>query len=197
MTVEVEDTYAEAFRSLWVEFLITARDRTWLDHAVNAATGFASSSIMCDCEAGVDRYVGPGGDETFRTPDGRPGAICQLHVPRFWKHRVQALEKALLGRVSQSVLPCPTARCFSVQDDPGEAQPYSRLGRKVAYFGGASGPLPDMDLSILASMGSLSVIRTTLRDYVRDAEEIAWRAGEMFALWRAGRMKIKIGPISS
>ena len=135
MTVEIEDTYAEAFRSLWVEFLITARDRTWLDHAVHAATGFASSSIMCDCEAGVDRYVGPGGDESFQTPDGRPGAICQLHVPRFWKHRVQALEKALLGRVSQGVLPCPTARCFSVQNDLHEAQPYYRLGRKVAYFG--------------------------------------------------------------
>ena len=50
-----------------------------------------------------------------------------------------------------------------------------------------------MDLSILAAMGSLSVIRTTLRDYVRDAEEIAWRAGEMFDLWRDGRLKIKIG----
>ena len=68
-----------------------------------------------------------------------------------------------------------------------------RTRGKVAYFGGASGPLPDMDLSILASMGSLSVIRTTLRDYVRDAEEIAWRAGEMFDLWRDGRMNIKIG----
>jgi len=135
MTVEIEDTYAEAFRSLWVQFMITARDRKWLDHAVNAATGFASSSIMCDCEAGVDRYVGPGGDETYQTPDGRPGVICQLHVPRFWKHRIQALEKALLGRVSQSLLPCPTARCFSVQDDQSEERPYYRLGRKVAYFG--------------------------------------------------------------
>ena len=27
MTIEVEDTYAEAFRSLFVEFLVTARDR--------------------------------------------------------------------------------------------------------------------------------------------------------------------------
>ena len=36
MTVEIEDTYAEAFRSLYVEILITARDRQWLDHA----TGF-------------------------------------------------------------------------------------------------------------------------------------------------------------
>ena len=134
MTIEVEDTYAEAFRSLYVEFLITARDRKWLDHAIHAATGYGSSSIMCDCEAGVDRYVGPGGDESFETPDGRPGAICQLHVPRFWKHRVDALEKALLSRVSQNVLTSPTARCFA-PSEPDEDQPYFRLGRKTAFFG--------------------------------------------------------------
>ena len=133
MSTEIEDTYAEAFRSLYVEFLITARDRKWLDHAVNAATGYGSSTIMCDCEAGLDRYVGPGGDESTVTPDGRPGAICQLHVPRFWKHRVDALEKALLARVSQNVLTSPTTRCFAV---PGSQDaPYFRLGRKVAYFG--------------------------------------------------------------
>jgi len=34
---EIEDTYAEAFRSIYAEVLITARDRVWLDHAVNAA----------------------------------------------------------------------------------------------------------------------------------------------------------------
>ena len=79
---EIEDTYAEAFRSFYAEVLITARDRVWLDHAVNAVTGNASSSILCDCEAGLDRYVGPGGDESFATPDGRPGAIVQFHVPR-------------------------------------------------------------------------------------------------------------------
>lgn len=114
--------------------MITARDRKWLDHAINAATGYGSSSIMCDCEAGVDRYIGPGGDESVNTPDGRPGAICQLHVPRFRKDRVTALEKALLSRVSQNVLTCPTARCFAVSE-PGEGQDYYRLGRKVAYFG--------------------------------------------------------------
>ena len=131
MSTIVEDTYAEAFRSLYVEFLITARDRKWLDHAIHAATGCASSSIRCDCEAGLDRYVGPSGDESFQTPDGRPGAICQLHVPRFWKHRIVALEKTLLTRVSQNVLTCPTARCFSLSD----TEPYYRLGRKVAFFG--------------------------------------------------------------
>lgn len=131
MLAEVEDTYAEGFRSLYAEFLITARDRKWLDHAVNAATGNASSTILCDCEAGIDRYVGPGGDESFQTPDGRPGAIIQLHVPRFRKDRVQALERSLLVRISQNVLTCPTTRCFNLLD----TEPYYKLGRKIAFFG--------------------------------------------------------------
>jgi formylmethanofuran--tetrahydromethanopterin N-formyltransferase len=127
----VDDTYAEAFKSLYAEILITARDRTWLDHALHAVTGNASSTIMCDCEAGLDRYVGPGGDPSVPTPDGRPGAIVQFHLPRFRKDRVEALERALLVRISQNVLTCPTTACFSLLD----TEPYYKLGRKVAYFG--------------------------------------------------------------
>jgi formylmethanofuran--tetrahydromethanopterin N-formyltransferase len=127
----VDDTYAEAFRSIYAEFLITARDRKWLDHAVANCTGNASSTILCDCEAGLDRYVGPGGDESFTTPDGRPGAIVQLHVPRFRKDRMQALERSLLVRISQNVLTCATAACFDLLD----TDPYLKLGRKIAFFG--------------------------------------------------------------
>lgn len=128
---EIEDTFAEAFRSIYAEVLITARDRQWLDHAVNAATGNASSTIMCDCEAGLDRYVGPSGDESFATPDGRPGAVVQFHVPRFRKDRVEALERSLLVRISQNVLTCPTTACFNLLD----TNPYYKLGRKLAFFG--------------------------------------------------------------
>jgi formylmethanofuran--tetrahydromethanopterin N-formyltransferase len=131
MGAVIDDTYAEAFRSVYVEFLITARDERWVEHAVAAATGNASSTIMCDCEAGLDRYVGPGGDESFTTPDGRPGAIVQLHVPRFRKDRLVALEKAALVRICQNVLTCPTAACFNLINSPD----YFRMGRKVAYFG--------------------------------------------------------------
>lgn len=131
MTAIIDDTYAEAFRSIYTEFLVTAKNRKWLDHAVNAATGNASSTILCDCEAGLDRYVGPGGDESFETPDGRPGAIIQLHVPRFWKDRVQKLEKSALVRISQNILTCPTASCFNLLD----SEDYFHMGRKVAYFG--------------------------------------------------------------
>ena len=129
MRAEVEDTFAEAFRSIFAEVLVTARDRQWLDHAVFAATGNASSTILCDCEAGLDRYIEPGGDEA--TPDGRPGAVLQFHVPRFRKDREKALERSLLIRISQNILTCPTTACFDFCD--GESR--FSLGRKLAYFG--------------------------------------------------------------
>ena len=127
----VDDTYAEAFRSIYAEVLITARDRKWVDHACQAVTGHASSSIFCECEAGIDRYVGPGGDESFATPDGRPGAIVQFHVPRFKKDRERLLERVLLHRISQNVLTSPTASCFNLL----ETDSYFKLGRKLAFFG--------------------------------------------------------------
>ncbi len=127
----VEDTYAEGFRSIYAEVLVTARDRYWLEQAAQAATGNASSTILCDCEAGIDRFVGPGGDETFLTPDERPGVVLQFHVPRFRKDREPALERALLTRISQNILTCPTTRCFNLL----ETDPFFKLGRKVSLFG--------------------------------------------------------------
>ena len=127
----VVDTYAEAFRSLCAEVTITARDRTWLDHAVAACCGHASSTIMCDCEAGIDQYIGPGSSSGLDSPDGRPGAILQFHVPRFRKDREEALEKALLARICQNVLTCPTTACFGDH----QQETYFKLGRKISFFG--------------------------------------------------------------
>ena len=95
----VEDTYAEAFKSIYASVLITARDLKWLMAACQAATGHASSTILCDCEAGIEQIldgVSPG----QKTPDGRIGAILQFHVPRFRKDRVVHLEKVLLAQNS-------------------------------------------------------------------------------------------------
>ena len=127
MAATIDDTYAEAFRSIYASVLITARDRYWLDRAVNAATGNASSTILCDCEAGLDRYV-----EAAQTPDGRPGAIVQFHIPRFHKDREAKLERSVLVRVCQNVLTCPTTACFNVL--PAEEK-WFPLGRKLSYFG--------------------------------------------------------------
>jgi formylmethanofuran--tetrahydromethanopterin N-formyltransferase len=127
MAATIDDTYAEAFRSIYAAVLITARDRYWIDQAVNACTGNASSTILCDCEAGLDRYA-----EASETPDGRPGAIVQFHVPRFYKDREQRLERSVLVRVCQNVLTCPTTACFNVL--PAEEK-WFPLGRKLSYFG--------------------------------------------------------------
>ncbi len=126
----VEDTYAEAFRSIYAEFLVTARDRTWLDHCCHAVTGHATSTIMCDSEVGVVKFL-DGKSPGQETPDGRVGAVIQVHVPRFRKDRVEHLERVLLARIGQNVLTCPTARCFNRLD----TDPYFKLGRKVAFFG--------------------------------------------------------------
>jgi formylmethanofuran--tetrahydromethanopterin N-formyltransferase len=127
MPATIDDTYAEAFRSIYAEVLVTAASDKWLSHAIHAATGNASSSILCDCEAGVSRRL-----TASETPDGRIGAVIQFHVPRFWKEREAKLERALLVRVSQNILTCPTTACFNVL--PAETN-WFPLGRKVAYFG--------------------------------------------------------------
>lgn len=127
----VDDTYAEGFRSIYGEVLITARDDRWLRHCVAAVTGHASSTIMCDCEAGVANWIGADAAAGGGTPDGRPGAVVQFHVPRFLKNRRQHLEQVMLARLSQNVLTCPTARCFNRLD----TDDYFKLGRKIALFG--------------------------------------------------------------
>ena len=38
MTAIIDDTYAEAFKSMYSQVLITAINRKWLNYAVNAAT---------------------------------------------------------------------------------------------------------------------------------------------------------------
>ncbi len=127
MPATIDNTYAEAFRSIYAEVLVTARDPHWLDIAAHHATGNASSSILCDCEAGISQRL-----DASETPDGRPGIVLQFHVPRFWKEREAKLERALLVRVSQNVLTCPTTACFNVLY---ASEKWFPLGRKVAYFG--------------------------------------------------------------
>ena len=73
----------------------------------------------------------------------------------------------------------------------GSLDSLKRRGMAV-YFGGASGPVPPFDTAIL-SKGSLTVSRPMLGDFVRDREEIGWRADEMFDLWQSGQLKIRIG----
>jgi formylmethanofuran--tetrahydromethanopterin N-formyltransferase len=101
--VQIEDTFAEAFPMVAVRAIITAQSPRWAQIAAREATGYATSVIACDAEAGIERALAP--DET---PDGRPGV--SVLVFSFSRDK---LEKALANRVSQCVMTCATTACYN------------------------------------------------------------------------------------
>jgi formylmethanofuran--tetrahydromethanopterin N-formyltransferase len=116
------DTFAEAFRMRYARLVITAADEFWLDAAVREFTGYGSSVIACDAEAGVEQYL-----TSQQTPDGRPGAAVLA-----FGFATEPLGKALLNRTGQCLLPCATSAAFNGLTD---AEEYVPLGRSLRYFG--------------------------------------------------------------
>jgi formylmethanofuran--tetrahydromethanopterin N-formyltransferase len=99
----VVDTFAEAFPMTAARAVITADSPAWALVAGRTMSGYATSVIACDAEAAIERILDP--DDT---PDGRPG----ISVLVFAFSR-EALEKALVNRVGQCVMTCPTSACFN------------------------------------------------------------------------------------
>jgi NADPH2:quinone reductase len=67
-----------------------------------------------------------------------------------------------------------------------------RVRGYLVAFGSASGNVPPFDLQILNAKGGLFVTRPSLAHYTLTAEEIAWRAGDIFAAVRDGKLKIRV-----
>ena len=65
--------------------IVTAETAAWAAVAGQTTTGYATSVISCDAEAGIERVLAP-----EETPDGRPGV--SLLVFAFSR---DALEKAV------------------------------------------------------------------------------------------------------
>jgi formylmethanofuran--tetrahydromethanopterin N-formyltransferase len=120
--VEIEDTFAEAFKMRAARVIVTAETRAWARTAASVATGYATSVIGCDAEAGVEAELEPD-----RTPDGRPGASLL-----FFGFTTAALGKALLNRVGQCVMTCPTTACF---DGLPGGEETVKVGGSLRFFG--------------------------------------------------------------
>ncbi len=103
--------------------IVTAATTEWATIAGQEATGYATSVIGCDVEAGIERVLSP--DET---PDGRPG----ISVLMFAFSR-DALQKAVVNRVGQCVLPCATADCYNGL--PVVKEKSIRIGGNLRFFG--------------------------------------------------------------
>ncbi len=126
MSAEIEDTYAEAFRGCYSAIIVTAKNNRWLTHAVNCATGYATSTIGCGCEAGVDTYL----DEK-ETPDNRVGAILQFWIPTWKKDYEKELESELLHRTGHCILTAPTTAVYNATSSENKLP----VGKKLGFFG--------------------------------------------------------------
>ena len=119
---QIVDTFAEAFRMRYVRLIVTAHDVFWLQEAVRAASGYASSIIACDAEAGLERYL-----SAEETPDGRPGAALLM-----FGFSKDSLAPAVANRVGQCIMTCPTTAVFDGLPAGEERIP---LGKHIRYFG--------------------------------------------------------------
>jgi len=103
--------------------VVTAATPAWARTAGQLATGYAASVIGCDAEAGIERDLGP--DET---PDARPGVSLLLFA-----FSRDALQKAVINRVGQCVLTCPTTACYNGL--PVIKERSIRIGGNLRFFG--------------------------------------------------------------
>ncbi len=63
----------------------------------------------------------------------------------------------------------------------------------MALFGAASGPVPPVDLQVLAQNGSLYATRPTLFSYIAKREELVKRSSELFEWIGDGKLQVRIG----
>ncbi|KAF5069381.1 Formyltransferase/hydrolase complex subunit D [anaerobic digester metagenome] len=118
--VPIDDTYAEAFPAWISRVIITAATKDFARAAAVEATGFATSTIGCPCEAGIEEYLS--GD---RTPDGRPGFAILICNPSKKK-----LKEQLIERIGECILTAPTTAAFNGMPDAEEKIPV-----KLHFFG--------------------------------------------------------------
>lgn len=123
VSVDIEDTFAEAFPMIVGRIMITAENEKWAQQAAISATGFASSIIMSPAEGGIEGKAVP----PDKTPDGRPGVNIQIY------HRTgHEFKSQMLTRIGQCILTCPTTAAF---DSIYGAKKRLKIGRAIRLFG--------------------------------------------------------------
>jgi len=119
--VEIEDTFAEAFKMQAARLIITAVNERWALTAARVATGFATSVIACGCEAGIEEVI-----PADETPDGRPGVSILVFTMGS-----KGMEDQLMRRVGQCIMTCPSTACFNGLAGDKKL----KIGGTLRYFG--------------------------------------------------------------
>jgi formylmethanofuran--tetrahydromethanopterin N-formyltransferase len=124
-SVEVEETFAEAFGMAYCRVVITATNERWLAHAEREFAGYACSVIACDAEVGRER-----GLSAEESPDGRP-AVAML----CFGMNADRLAKAATNRTGQCLMTCPTTAVFGDLTVGAATGKRIALGKSLRYFG--------------------------------------------------------------
>jgi formylmethanofuran--tetrahydromethanopterin N-formyltransferase len=122
--VNIEDTFAEGFSMWGSRLIITAASQKWANTAATSMSGFATSVIACDCEAGIESII-PADD----SPDGRPGTAVMIYG--FSRGR---LSESILNRLGQCVLTCPSTAVYNGLPETF-ADDMLDIGKSVRFFG--------------------------------------------------------------
>ena len=122
--VAIADTFAEAFTMVGTRVIVTAVSAEWAETAGIQATGFATSVIACNAEAAIEHRLGPD-----QTPDGRPGVSLLIFA-----FNREALAQAVIDRIGQCVLTCPTTACYNGLAD-GDPEKWINVGGQLRFFG--------------------------------------------------------------
>lgn len=105
--VEIDDTYSEAFDGMGVQILVTALTRDLVEYAAQSFVALPSS-VFKEAEGGIVKWVDPS-----ESPDGRPGAICQLWMLGKGEKVIPKLYHQLGKRIRQGILVVPTTAVFN------------------------------------------------------------------------------------
>ncbi|MHA2180607.1 MAG: formylmethanofuran--tetrahydromethanopterin N-formyltransferase [Promethearchaeota archaeon] len=125
--VEIEDTFCEAFGAFFTRILITAKNEKWARIAAQVATGYGTSTIHCDAEAGIDVLM-----SSEKTPDNRPGIAVM-----FFKTKKNEMSNVVMNRLGQCVLTCPTTACFDALENSliPDKEFEIKIGANLKFFG--------------------------------------------------------------
>ena len=122
--VAIADTFAEAFTMVGTRVIVTAATPGWAETAGVHATGFATSVIACNAEAAIECSLEPD-----CTPDGRPGVSLLIFA-----FNRDGLAEAVIDRIGQCVLTCPTTACYNGLLD-GDPEKDFDVGGQLRFFG--------------------------------------------------------------
>ncbi len=125
MTIDIENTYAEAFDGLYMRIIVTAKDKKRLKKAAYNSTALPSV-VINRTEGGIEKWLNKN-----ETPDGRLGAILQ-----YWgrlnekavSKSVDRLYREISYRIRQGILVVPTTAIYNACDSEEKIDSLNRIG---------------------------------------------------------------------